>query len=166
MWAHVRLALLAFLEDGGPPWCAAGWPLPPSGLEPPAAARPSRSGTAQLDVLVDLAIAEDRPADVLRWYDACVADGRGRFPVSPDRVASAVADHAPAHAVAIWQSHAEDLIARKAPATYREAVRVLARAAALMQREGREEQWQEYLSGLRRQHFRKRRFLAILEGRD
>jgi uncharacterized Zn finger protein len=115
-------------------------------------------------VLIEIAIHEDRPADVLHWYDACLAHGRCCHLGPPDRIATAVAEHDPGRAVALWQEQAEELIARKKPDAYRGAVAVLRQAATVMKREGRREEWERYVAGLKQEHARKRRFLAILAG--
>jgi uncharacterized Zn finger protein len=163
-WSSVRAALLGYLEHGQLPWQAEGWPLLPAGVEFPPSWEPPRSGAPQHDVLVDIAIEEERPADVLRWYDQCLARGRCCPLEDPGCIAEAVADHAPGRAVALWQEWAEGQIDRKTPEGYRLAVVGLGAAAEIMAREGRQEEWARYLAELRRTHARKRRFLRMLEG--
>jgi uncharacterized Zn finger protein len=65
--------------------------------------------------------------------------------------------------VAIWKDLAEQQIARVKPSAYHEAAGYLRKAAKVMIREKREAEWTQYLTGLRKEHFRKKRLLEILD---
>ncbi len=67
VWPAVRSATLLYLETGKLPQKDASWPLPETGVE--EAKETARSQFPITTVLIDIAIAEKRPEDVLRWYD-------------------------------------------------------------------------------------------------
>jgi uncharacterized Zn finger protein len=68
--------------------------------------------------------------------------------------------------VAIWKNKAERLIARVNPKAYEEAAKYLQKAGKIMSQQNKQEQWDQYLTSLRKEHFRKRRLLEILDGLD
>jgi uncharacterized Zn finger protein len=164
LWTQVREGLLSYLETGSPPWMQPGWPLPPSGL---AAPPPGRERFPMIEDLIDIAIMEEQPDQVLRWYDRRIRASHGYFPGSgEDRVAQAVKDHAPERAVAIWRELSEGLIAETKPSAYLEAAKFLRRAGDVMTGSGRRDEWTRYMSGLKEKNVRKRRLLEILDGLD
>ena len=66
-WPQVRESLLRYLEKGELPWKQKGWPLPESGL-----ARPDTDQRLRFPLvsnLIDIAILEKKPDQVLKWYD-------------------------------------------------------------------------------------------------
>ena len=143
---------------------ATAWPLPATGVpevEPRVQMPPPMTAT-----LIDIAIAEQRPADVLRWYDQH-RPGPGRFMwggMADDRIAEAVADTYPDRAITIWKKLAETEIARTQPSAYEIAVRHLHKVQEVCQRLDRGAEWQGYLTGLRQTHARKRRLMEMLDG--
>jgi len=164
VWPPVREALLAHLETGKPPWRREGWPLPDPGLGPPAV--DSRARFPLASPLVDIAILEQNPSQVLRWHACRLAARHGALREDDDAVAAAVQDHAPYRAVAIWQGLAQKRIAEVKPQAYEAAAHYLRKAAKVMQREGKAADWGVYLQNLRQQHLRKRRLMEILDGLD
>lgn len=116
-----------------------------------------------IDVLIEIAMHEKDPQRVLYWYDRQPKRQFGWPGGNEDRVASAVADYAPDRAVAIWKGKAERLIAQTTPRAYDEAVAYLRKVAKVMTGEGKQQQWNQYLQGLRTTHARKRRFIASLK---
>jgi uncharacterized Zn finger protein len=122
------------------------------------------------DVLIDIAIEEKRPDDVLKWYD-----GRSKKLVfwggdgyQEDQVAEAVADHYPDRALAIWQNVAENQIALTKPKGYEAAAVYLRKVYGLLKKLKRESEWKDYLLKLRQANMRKTKFIEILsrlEGR-
>lgn len=162
VWANVRESLLQYLEKGELPWQQKGWPLPESGLDRPDADR--RNRYPLVGYLIDLAILEKKPDQVLRWYDQRPKDRFGWYGVDEDAIAAAVQVHAPERAVAIWQEKAERLIAQVKPSAYHKAAGYLQKAAKVMLRENMPAEWESYLKQLREQHLRKRRLLEILDG--
>ena len=71
VWALVRKTILSYLENGALPWTQASWSLPESGLTQPGAA--SKNEFPLFRDLIDIAIFEEKPDQVLRWYDQCSA---------------------------------------------------------------------------------------------
>ncbi len=73
------------------------------------------------DTLIEIAIAEKKPGDVLRWYDRWEEDIIDRYLRHnlEDRVADAVVDTYPERAIAIWKKKAERLIAETRPQSVR-----------------------------------------------
>jgi uncharacterized Zn finger protein len=90
----------------------------------------------------------------------------GGYGVDEDAIATAVQDHAPDRAVAMWKNKAERLIAQVKPSAYQEAAKYLRKAAKVMRREKKLGEWESYLKALRQQHLRKRRLIEILDGLD
>lgn len=169
VWPAVRSAVLRYLETGEPPTpnervtdrgTNPPWPLPASGLPLPAARwRPS---FPLVQVLIELAADERRPDEVLRWYDRRQA-GVGTASGHDHLVSEAVAEAYPERAVAIWRQLAEAQIAQTNPRAYEEAAVYLRSIGRVRARQGRTEDWRQYLGQLRQAHRRKRRLLAILD---
>jgi len=163
-WTKVRQCLLEYLERGTLPWEQEGWPLPESGLDVPEADQHNRFPL--VDDLIDIAMLEKKPDQVLRWYDQRPQDRLGWYGVDEDAVATAVQSHAPDRAVAIWKNKAERLIAEVKPRAYQEAAQYLRKVAKVMTQVKKQAEWDRYLKGLREEHFRKRRLIEILDGLD
>jgi uncharacterized Zn finger protein len=164
IWPSVREPLLRYLEKGSLPWKQKGWPLPKSGMDRPCV--DPRKRFPLVENLIDIAILEKKPEQVLKWYDRWPKDRFGWYGVDEDAIAAAVQAHAPDRAAAIWQNKAERLIAQVKPSAYRKAAGYLRKAAKVMQREKKPAEWQNYLKQLKEQHFRKRRLIEILDGLD
>ena len=163
-WPNVRESLLRYLEKGELPWKQKGWPLPESGLDQPDANQ--RNRFPLVGNLIDIAILEKKPDQVLRWYDQRPKDRFGWYGVDEDAIATAVQAHAPDRAVAIWKNKAERLIALVKPSAYQEAAKYLRKTDKVMRREKKPSEWESYLKELREQHLRKRRLIEILDGLD
>jgi len=168
----VRAAALHYLETGAVPQPTARmvgeetippWPLPDGGLKP-AIERPV-THPPMTDTLIDIAIAEKRPDDVLRWYDQRKPRPRGWDYgwFAEDRIAEAVMEAYPDRAVAIWQHLAEKQIALTKPKAYEEAAGYLRKVHRVQKQLGKEQEWQSYLASLRRANERKRRLVQILD---
>ena len=162
VWTSVRESLLRYLAKGNLPWKQKGWPLPESGLDRPDVDQ--RNRFPLVEDLIDIAILEKKPDQVLRWYDQRPKKRFGWYGVDEDDIAVAVQVHAPERAVAIWQNKAERLIAQVKPSAYHKAAGYLLKAAKVMLREKKQAAWESYLKQLREQHFRKRRLIEILDG--
>ena len=76
VWPAVRAAAMHYLETGELPQAtkrvAKGqtippWPLPDSGVQETTARR--QTPAPMIETLIDIAIAEKRPDEVIRWYD-------------------------------------------------------------------------------------------------
>ena len=161
LWVAVRELLLGYLEKGEIPWQQAAWSLPESGLNQPDAA--SQDQFPLLSELIDIALFEKKPDQILKWYDHIQLNSFRRL-TQEDAIAGAVQFYAPERAVAIWKNKAERLINRVKPSAYQEAVRYLRKAAKVMRREQKLIEWGNYLQGLRKTHIRKRRLIEILHG--
>jgi len=169
VWEDVRTAGLLYLETGKLPQSDPKWPLPETGVKEDREVR--KSEFPMTSVLIDIAIEEKRPDDVLKWYDHKKSKkgvywyGEG---YQDDQVAEAVADHYPDRAIDIWKSIAEKQIALTKPKAYEEAARYLKKAHSLLKKLKREEEWKNYLIKLRQANARKPKLIEILsrmEGR-
>jgi hypothetical protein len=78
-----------------------------------------------------------------------------------DSVAEAVKSTHPDEALAIWKQVAEWEIARVKPAAYKVAAPYLRKIRALYRKQKRTDEWNTYLTALRRQHKAKRRLIEI-----
>jgi uncharacterized Zn finger protein len=141
-----------------------GWPLPESSLERPEADK--RNRFPLIGDLIDIAILEKKPDQVLKWYDRRPKGYFGWLGVDEDAIANAVQAHAPDRAVAVWKNKAERLIAQVKPKAYQEAAKYLRKAGEVMARQNKQAQWDQYLSSLRATHARKRCLIEILDGLD
>jgi len=160
-WPKIRHGLLEHLASGQLPWKHPEWPLPAPGKDAP---KPERRDTfPKFSTLIEIAIQEKKPEEVLRWYDSYPRKHMFRHGSLDENVATAIATYAPDRAVAIWKDLAEQEIARVKPSAYHEAAGYLRKAAKVMIREKREAEWTQYLTGLRKEHFRKKRLLEILD---
>lgn len=164
VWSKIRQALLAYLESGDLPWSQQDWPLPEAGLKEPDALHQKQF--PMINELIDIAILEKKPDQVLRWYDQQPKRRFGWYSLEEDRIASAVKTHAPDRAAAIWKTLAEGLIAQVKPRAYQEAAKYLRKAGQVMAGQKKQEEWDRYLKGLKETHFRKRRFIEILENME
>ena len=102
---------MRFLESGAFPWTEKDWPLPDTGLPPPAA--PRGRELPMRYVLIDIAIHEKQPDQVLRWYDMKPEDYVGADRM--DRVATAVMEYATDRSVGLWKKLAEWEISKSSP---------------------------------------------------
>jgi uncharacterized Zn finger protein len=126
--------------------------------------------TPFFNILIDSAIADRQPDEVIRWYDRLQNERQksGLYYSPDDAVADAVAERFPERALAIWRRNAERLAAEARPKSYEASVGYLKKIRALMEKEGRKGEWEEYLLGLRNAHARKKKFLemlVVLEGK-
>jgi uncharacterized Zn finger protein len=161
-WPVVRQALLRYLEKGELPWKQNGWPLPKSGLDRPDVDQRNRFPLVYH--LINIAMLEKKPDQVLKWYDQRPKGNLGWLGVDEDAIATAVQAHAPNRAVAIWKQKAERLIAQVKPSAYQEAEKFLRKAGEVMSEQNQPAQWDQYLRSLREAHARKRRLIEILDG--
>ena len=165
-WSTVRPLLLDFLIEGKNPWDQDTWPFQNKGETVPI----RDSGYPNLYLLVDTAIYERNPAEVLKWYDLkSGSKGHGfhdRFRTNRQTksVADAVQEFAPERTIAIWQELAEEQIAVTKPEAYVEAGRYLLRMKAVMSQNNMTAQWSDYIQSLRTTYRRRPRLLEVLDG--
>jgi uncharacterized Zn finger protein len=164
----VRASALYYLENGQLPQRVArsagetnipAWPLPETGISP--IEQRYQLQFPQLGILIDLAISEGQPAEVLRWYDR---RGQARYVwINADAVANAVAGAYPERAAGIWQELAEARIAQTKPAAYDEAALYLRELRRVWTEHGKAAEWRSYVEGLRVANKRKRRLIETLD---
>jgi len=163
-WNIIRTGLLAYLETGARPDLqkkntAAQWPLPAPGLTLPKTMH--RNHFPDKDTLIDIAIDEKRPDDVLKWYRQ--QKRLGHYHHTDDKVADAIKNQYPDETIAIWKRVAESEINRVKPAAYRAASPYLKKIRALCKKLKRSDEWSNYLASLKATHKAKRRLMEILE---
>jgi uncharacterized Zn finger protein len=146
------------------------WPLPelPSELRQDEARAAFRPAGPHFNVLLDLALEEQRPEDILRWYDAWRGDDQRRSGRSGGtgyeaRVADAVARTHPDRAAELYRNIIETSVAQTSPSAYEAALPYLRKLRALLDKLGRSEEWGSYLARLRETERRKRRFMEVLD---
>ncbi len=106
VWPSVREAALRYLETGKLPQTDPSWPLPEAGVKKEAGY--PRERAPMVHVLIDIAIKERRPDDVLRWYDHRKSQkenysGWGGY--QENSIAEALKDRYPDRALAIWKKN-------------------------------------------------------------
>ncbi len=168
-WPEVRAAALLYLEIGKLPQSDPTWSLPETGVKENRESR--KNEFPMIDVLIDIAIEEKRPDEVLRWYDQRKSKKQifwGGEGYQEDQVAEAVADRYPDRALAIWKIVAEKQIALTKPKAYETAAIYLRKVHSLLKKMKREGEWKNYLVRLRQDNARKSKLIEILsrlEGR-
>lgn len=182
----VRAAALRFLETGVPPYrvsvggkdgCKAAvdpsWPLPvPEYFFPLMLVRTARS-TPQphYDVLLDMAIEEKRPDDVLRWYEAAIAPKKQKqggphfwgVQVDSDRVAKAIAAAHPQRALAIYRRKLDSHLKQANTSAYETCAACLRNMRPIFKTLDQEDHWNELLADVRHNYRNRPRFMEILD---
>ena len=168
VWDAVGPAVRNYLETGMLPGPQRGKShssgtlfsaLPDTGL---FLSRPGRTGTPFFELLIEIAIAEKRPDEVLAWFDKLRSVPRGIFPLPYNRVANAVVEKFPDRALAIWMERAESMPSASHPKSYESSLHYLEKIRALLKRQGRSDMWEKYLAKIRIMHARKKKFIAML----
>ena len=164
-WQTVRSWLLDFLTESKKPWDQDTWPFPNKGKAAPA----RDQGKPNFELLIDMAIYEKNPADVLKWYDlkprarSYSSYGRHRIHRQIQAVANAVQDFAPERSIGIWKELAEEEIAVTQAAAYEEAGRHLGKLKAIMSQNNMSTQWNDYIQSLRTKYKRRPRLIKVLD---
>ncbi len=164
VWPAVRAAAMHYLEAGKLPRTEPAWPLPETGMKETVERRPRQFPI--IEALIDIAIAEKRPDDVIRWYDQRKTKGIGWgwSEVQDDKIADALVARYPDRALGIWKRLAENQIALTKPKAYAAAAGYLRKVHHVLKKLGKEKEWQGYLAELRQTNARKIRFIEILDG--
>lgn len=176
VWPEVRKRVLNFLETGVPPDSGAQtkskngsgiWPLPQTGLS-----KHSNRFTTHFPVdeeLIDVAIYERMPAEVLRLYDHYLAKGTEkrygfdwRSPVEL-KVARAIFRDFPDRAIPIWKRVVDEEISKTNARSYEVAVSHISEFEKLMGEVRRMPEWVSYVSQLREDNKKRPRFLSTLD---
>ena len=163
-WPEVRAAALLYLEIGKLPQSDPTWSLPETGVKEDREAR--KSEFPMIDVLIDIAIEEKRPDEVLRWYDQRKSKKHifwGWDGYQEDKVAGAIVNLYPDRAIAIWKNVAEKQIALTKPKAYETAALYLRKVRHYLKKMERENEWKDYLLQLRQANARKKRLIQILD---
>ncbi|HAL92062.1 MAG TPA: hypothetical protein DCM68_03455 [Verrucomicrobia bacterium] len=175
VWDVVRGMALRFLETGRRPdranpagkrkgktqESAPDWPLPPTGL-PEVETDRRRNAFPDASTLIDIAIHEKRPADVLYWFRLRVGQNGLALTYQGDKVAEAVADAHPDDAIAIWKEMIAAETATTNQAGYQSAGRHLRKIKQVAVHIGKETEWQAYLESLCLLNKRRPRMLDVL----
>jgi uncharacterized Zn finger protein len=171
VWDTVKASVMQYLKDGTFPVLRQDGKKKSSllfGALPPVGLTNQKSwktpGAPFFEVLIDIAIAERRPDEVIAWYDRFLGSrhGRGMYYRPDDKVADAVAEQFPDRALGIWKEKAERLAEEARPKSYEASVGYLKKIRAVLKNQGREDAWEEYLAKMREVHARKKRFLEML----
>ncbi|MBI4685617.1 MAG: SWIM zinc finger domain-containing protein [Nitrospirae bacterium] len=162
VWFPVREAILNFLETGkNPAKNSSDWSLPDTGIEKPDKLHVEKS--PRTDVLIEIAIHEKRIDDVLKWFD--IHKKRQKYGGGEglkDDVATAVAGEYPDKAIWIWKELAETQFAITNVAAYSVGAGYLRKAQKILEQNGRVNEWDAYLQGLKETNRRKPRLIEIL----
>jgi uncharacterized Zn finger protein len=179
---QVRTAAVKFLESGQSPIhmatgtkdagkarVDASWPLPVPDYLMPLLKSARRHGGPHYDVLIDMAIAEKRHDDVLRWYDRLCADKKHGSSFSwysrdcGDQVAEAVAKTHPNRSLEIYRARVNACLGSASRSAYETVAAYLKKMRPILKSLAREKEL-NLLVGDLRQRFRNRpRFVEILD---
>jgi uncharacterized Zn finger protein len=166
----VEKAARRFLETGALPDATKGsskrdtWPLPPPYLPP--AARDRSSEAPLYTPLVAIAIAEEKPEDVLEWYERAPKSDRGAPHLPLGAIAGAVRAKYPDRAVEILERLVDAQLERADAKAYYAAAESLRMVRDTLLENGRDAEWKSYLARIRDQNRRRPRCIEILRGLD
>lgn len=157
---------MQYLETGKHPQKNPSWPLPI--CEIPLVDNQRKKEFPIINTLIDIAIAEKNPKNVLHWYDRQKPKNFnwGWGSSQEVQVAKAVVDEYPDQAIAIWKKLAENLIAQTKPKAYEEAATFLRKISQTLKKLNKEKDWQTYLSELKQKNIRKIRLIETLDSMD
>ena len=185
----VRAAALQFLESGvAPIRITAGkgntckvtidpaWPLPvPDYLVPRLSSRSAKSAPQpHFSVLLDMAIEDKRPADVLRWHDKMIAHEKhaNRGPhywdhhFDSDRVAKAITVAYPERALEIYQRKLDSHLKSAGTSAYETCADCLRNMRPIFKSLDQEDRWDELLADIRHNYRNRPRFMETLDKLD
>jgi uncharacterized Zn finger protein len=167
VWPEVREAVMQYLENGDLPQPRRGqektiWPLPETGLRGKMI-----TGSSEFPIfgtLIDIAIAEKRTVDILRWYDQSYKSRGGMWrDAREDKVAQAISSEYPNRAIDIWKTQAETYIRHTQPNAYVQAAIYLEKVQRTLKKTGRQDEWQSYVVALRSANLRKKKLIEIMD---
>ncbi len=175
-----RLAL-EFLETGKLPFAVAvkkdgarsatlhpDWPLPlPDYLLPLLRIGDPRP---HYDVLIDTAIAERRPDDVLRWFDTWRSAAKGRrggwhFGAGSyaDKVAAAVIESYPERTLEVYRDCVDENLPQASVSAYETVAAYLKKMRPILKSLDRGWEWNELVTDIRVNYRNRPRFMEILD---
>jgi uncharacterized Zn finger protein len=178
--ATVRQQALEFLENGRLPFSITAknngpssvtfhpdWPLPmPDYLLPLL-----RNGDQRprYDILIDMAIAEHNPDEVLRWFDLWRAAAKSQrmgsygFGNYADSVAAAVAAAHPERALEIYRGCVDANLKQASISAYETAAAYLKKMNPVLKSLGRSPEWNDLVAEIRVNYRNRPRFMEILD---
>lgn len=187
---RVEVAARGFLETGRVPnratvdrkgvWKLAvdsAWPLPMTDELMPAA-RPhtfaAHGPQPRFDVLLDLAIADGKPDEIIHWYETITArDGRSPLgganhrapepPASALAVADALGSTHPQRAIEIYRQVLDRSVEHSHVSNYQRATVCLRKMRPLLATLGREGEWTRLVEQVRAENRNRPRFMEMLE---
>lgn len=182
----VRAAALRFLETGVSPVSLAvdgkrgetveidsTWPLPlPAYLVPLMFERHStRKPRPYYRVLVDIAIHNKRPADVLRWYDAEITSTKLEVggphsmecDFDSDRVAKAIKVAYPQRAIEIYRRKLDAHLRQASKSAYGTCAACLRSMRPIYKALDQEDYWKELLADIRHNYRNRPRLMEVLD---
>jgi uncharacterized Zn finger protein len=166
VWKKVKPVVFKYLETGKFSGTGSSWPLPATGV--PETRRRQSQQFPLTETLIDIAIAEKRPDDVVRWHDKRKSQKTGWWlsEFKEDKIAGAIANRYPEEAMDIWKKLAANLIAQVKPKAYEKAAIYLGKIQRVLKKQKRGKDWVNYLARIRQEHVRKRKLLEILDSLD
>jgi len=183
----IRGIALNFLETGASPLPSPGkvsakgvenaeWPLPMPAYLLPLLGNESRfrpTAGPHFDVLIDMAIADRRHNDVLRWYDAISAGQKHRGGMSwygsggyGDQVAAAVTESHPERSLAIYRQRVDDHLPHASASAYEAVAGYLRKMRPILKALHREAEWNGLLADIRLRYKNRPKFMEILDKLD
>ena len=122
------------------------------------------------DVLIDMAIAEHRPDDVLRWFDAWRAaakgqrtgwhSGSGSF---ADKVAAAVAESHPERTLEVYRGCVDQNLTQASVSAYETVAAYLKKMRPILKSLDRGWEWVQLVTEIRTNYRNRPRFMEILD---
>lgn len=123
--------------------------------------------TPALDPLIEIAIQEEDPEEVVHWYEELKNSGAEAESywksISENKIANAVKEKYPEIALEIWKKLAERLISETKVSSYEEASPYLRKVKETLESSGEKEAWEAYISEIKEVNKRKKRLLEILD---
>jgi uncharacterized Zn finger protein len=183
----IRGIALSFLETGVSPLPSPGkasaksvenaeWPLPMPAYLLPLLGKESKfrpTTGPHFDVLIDMAIADRRHDDVLRWYDAMPAGQKHRGSTVwygsgdyGDQVAAAVTESHPERSLAIYRQRVDDNLPHASASAYEAVASYLRKMRPILQSLHREVEWNALLADIRLRYKNRPKFMDILDKLD
>jgi uncharacterized Zn finger protein len=133
----------------------------------------NRPASSHFDVLIEMAIADHRHDDVLRWYDAMSAGqqyrgsmiwyGSGGY---GDRVAAAVSESHPERSLAIYRQRVDDHLPHASASAYEAVAGYLRKMRPIFQGLHRNSEWDGLLADIRLRYKNRPKFMEILDKLD
>jgi uncharacterized Zn finger protein len=150
------------------------WPLPMPGYLIPLLQtefQMPRSPQPHFNVLIDMAITDKRPDDVLNWYDKMYAqrtqssygDSWNGPGAHGDRVADAVAKSHPQRSLEIYRQQVERNLTQASVGAYETVASYLRRMRPIMKSIGHEQDWKQLVEEIQIRYRNRPKFMEILD---